>query len=173
MEVIGGPGWIDTDRWNVIASAGHQVDDDGQREMLKTLLMDRFKLVAHVEQRERPVYELIFARADRQLGPKIRRTECTGQTCSNTSANTEGAASGTLTGRSRTMEDVGRSLSNYAGRRVLDRTGLEGKYDFEVAWSQDVSIFTAVQEQLGLRLDPQRAALDVVIVDSVERATED
>ncbi len=71
------------------------------------------------------------------------------------------------------MEDLGRSLSNYARRRVFDRTGLEGKYDFEVSWSQELSIFTAVQEQLGLKLEAQRAAVDVVVVDSVEHPVED
>ena len=173
MEVIGGPGWIDTERWNIVASAGRPVEDEVQREMLKALLMDRFKLVAHVEKRERPIYELVFARADRQLGAKLRPTECNGPGCGNTSGNTNGIISGTLTGRARTIEDLGRALSNYAERRVFDRTGLEGKYDFEVTWSQEVPIFTALPDQLGLKLQPQRAPLDVVVVDSVERPVED
>ena len=71
------------------------------------------------------------------------------------------------------MTQVGRSLSGYAERRVLNRTGLDGRYDFELTWSEDVSIFTALPEQLGLKLDAQRAQVDVVVVDSVARPVED
>jgi uncharacterized protein (TIGR03435 family) len=71
------------------------------------------------------------------------------------------------------MADIGRTLSRYAGRRVFDRTGLSGRYDYEVQWSEEVSIFTAVQEQFGLRLESQRAPVEVVVVDSVERPVED
>ena len=116
--------------------------------MLKTLLVDRFKLRAHVEQRERPVYALVFARADRQLGPTIRATTAPCRMegdCGSTDTNSNGIASGTMHGRARTMAQVGRSLSGYAERRVLDRTGLDGRYDFELTWSEEVSIFTAVQ----------------------------
>lgn len=174
IEVIGGPDWLDNDRWNILATAPSGSDAKAPVEdMLKSLLEDRFKLRAHIEQRERPIYAMVLARADRQLGPKLHPTACTGQLCGNTSGNTNGVVSGTLTGRSRTMEDIGRALSNYAGRRVFDRTGLEGNYDFEVTWSQEVSIFTALQEQFGVKLDPQRAPLDVVIVDSVDHPVED
>ena len=174
IEVVGGPDWLDNERWNILATApsGSPVDAPW-RDMLKSLLEDRFKLRAHIEQRERPIYAMVFARADKHLGPKISPTQCTGQMCGNTSGNTQGIASGTVTGRSRTMEDIGRGLSNYAERRIFDRTGLDGKYDFELTWSQEVSIFTAIQEQLGLRLEAQRAPVDVVVVDSVEKATED
>ena len=174
MEVIGGPDWLDNDRWNILATAPSGGPADAPwREMLTSLLEDRFKLHAHVEQRERPIYAMVFARSDRRLGEKLHATECTGQLCGNTSGNTQGIASGTLTGRARTMEDIGRSVSNYAERRVFDRTGLDGKYDFELTWSQDVSIFTAIQEQLGLKLEAQRAPVDVVVIDSVERPVED
>ena len=174
IEVIGGPDWLDNDHWNIAATAPSGADAKTPVEpMLKSLLEDRFKLRAHIEQRERPIYAMVLARADRQLGPKLHPTACTGQGCGNSSGNTNGVISGTLTGRSRTMEDIGRSLSNYALRRVFDRTGLEGKYDYEVTWSQEVSIFTALPEQLGVKLEPQRAPLDVVVIDSVDRPIED
>ena len=175
LEVIGGPSWIDSDRWDIVASAGGTAaTDDDRGEMLKTLLMERFKLVAHVEQRERPIYVLVFARGDRQLGPAIHPTACPPPAgCEGTTGNTNGIVSGTLIGKGRTIADIGRSLSRYAERRVFDRTGLEGKFDYELKWSEDVTVFTAVQEQLGLKFEAQRAPLDVVVVESAERATDD
>src|SRR5947207_12119749 len=76
LEIIGGPNWIDDERWNIVATAGSNAGEGEVpwREMLKTLLMERFKLIAHVEQRERPIYGLVFARADKQLGPAIHPT---------------------------------------------------------------------------------------------------
>ena len=174
LEVVGGPDWIDNDRWDILATAGTGNADVQWRLMLQSLLAERFKLRAHVEMRERPIYGLVFARSDKKLGPNIHTTECKidGQ-CGSTQANTSGIASGTITGVARTMAEVGRSLSGYAERRVFDRTGLEGRYDFELQWSEDVSIFTALPEQLGLKLDAQRGPVDVVVVDAVERAVED
>jgi len=178
LEVVGGPGWIDTERWDIVATAGSDAGSGGEvpwREMLKTLLIERFKLVARVEQRERPIYGLVFQRADRQLGPAIHPTICVpnAPACDGTSANTNGIVSGTIVGKGRTLTDIGRSLSPYAERRVFDKTGLDGRYDYELKWSEDVSFFTAVQEQLGLKLEAGRAPLDVVVVDSVERPVED
>ena len=176
VEVVGGPGWLDSDRWDIVAASGAVDPNAPWRDMLRTLLEDRFKLRAHVEQRERPVYFLVFARPDRQLGPDIHPTATPCKIdgdCGSTDTNSNGAASGTIHGTARTMTQVGRSLSGFAERRVLDRTGLDGRYDFELKWGDDVSIFTSIQEQLGLKLEAQRAPVDVVVVDSVERAVED
>lgn len=176
IEVIGGPDWIDSDRWDIVAAPASVDANAPWREMLKTLLMDRFKLRAHVEQRERPIYALVFARDDRQLGPKMHPTQTPCKIegdCGSTDTNSNGVTSGTIHGTARTMAQVGRSLSGYAERRVFDRTELEGRYDFELTWGDDVSIFTAVSEQLGLKLRADRAPTDVVVIDSVERATED
>jgi uncharacterized protein (TIGR03435 family) len=176
VEVVGGPDWIDNDRWDIVAAPAAADPNAPWREMLKTLLTERFKLAAHVEQRERPVFFLMFARPDRQLGPKIEptKTPCTIEgDCGNTDTNTSGAASGTIRGTARTMAQVGRSLVNFTERRVLDRTGLEGRYDFELTWGEDVPLLTALSDQLGFKLDSSRAAVDVVVVDSVERAAED
>ncbi len=175
LEVIAGPGWIDSERWDIVASAGADTRDGNWREMLKTLLIERFKLVARVEQRERPVFSLVFAHADKQLGPAIHPTVCAPKVpaCEGTTANTNGIVSGTIIGKGRTLTDIGRSLSPYAERRVFDKTGLEERYDYELKWSEDVSFFTAVQEQLGLKLEAGRAPLDVVVVESVERPVED
>ena len=174
LEIIGGPGWIDVARWDIVAVGGVGDRDAQWRLMLQSLLADRFKLVAHVEQRDRPIYSLVFARGDKRLGPNIHLTTCTGDgVCGNTSANTNGLLSGVITGTSRTMTEIGRSLSAYAERRVFDRTGLGERYDFELRWSEDVSIFTSIEEQLGLKLESQRGQVDVILIDHVEEPTVD
>jgi uncharacterized protein (TIGR03435 family) len=176
LEVVGGPDWMDSERWDITASAVTDKPDVPLEPMLRALLSDRFTLRAHVETRERPIYELVFARADRRLGDKIHPTpvDCRPDAdCGSTSARTTGVASGTITSVARTMTDIAVSLSTYAGRRVLDRTGLTGRFDAELTWSEDVSIFTALQEQLGLKLESQRGPVEVVVIDSVARPVED
>ena len=173
LEVVGGPDWVDGDRWDVLASAAPGSPADAPwRAMLKSLLIERFKLRAHVEPRERPIYRLVFARGDRRLGPEIRTTACKSDDldCSSTSANTNGIRSGTMTGVARTAAEIGASLSRYAERRVFDATGLhDARYDFHLRWSEEVSIFTALQEQLGLKLEPASGRVDVLFIDGVEK----
>ncbi|HKF65531.1 MAG TPA: TIGR03435 family protein [Vicinamibacterales bacterium] len=176
LDVLGGPDWIDRDRWDINGSGGTGNADEPLEPMLKALLADRFKLRVHVEMQERPIYALVLARSDRRLGEKLHTSaiDCRPDAdCGTSSGRTNGVISGTLTGAGRTMADIGRTLSRYAGRRVFDRTGVDGRYDFEVQWSEEVSIFTAVQEQLGLKLESQRGPVEVVVIDSVERPTED
>ena len=172
LEVVGGPDWVDGDRWNVLAAAapGSPVDAPWQ-EMLKTLLQERFKLRAHFERRERPIYRMVFARADKRLGTAIRLTGCRPEDldCGKTSANTNGIRSGTMMGVARTMAEVGTALSRYAERRVFDATGVEGRFDFELRWDADLSIFTALSEQLGLKLEAASARVDVLLIDGVEK----
>jgi len=176
LEVVGGPDWIDRDRWDVLAAAAPDSPADAPwQEMLKTLLVERFKLRAHFEPRERPIYRLVFARADKRLGPDIRPTNCGPDRldCGRLSANTNGIKSGTITGVSRTLAQIGTGLSDYAGRRVFDATGSEERYDFDLKWSEDLSIFTALQEQLGLKLEPASGPQEVLFVDGVEKPAPD
>jgi len=176
LDVLGGPDWLDRDRWDVNASGGTGNADEPLEPMLKALLSDRFKVRVHVERQERPIYALVPARSDRRLGDKIHPTavDCRPDAdCGTSSGRTNGVVSGTLTGTARTMADIGRTLSRYAGRRVFDRTGFNGRFDYEVQWSEEVSIFTALQEQFGLKLESARGPVEVVVVDSVERPVED
>lgn len=176
LEVVGGPDWIDRDRWDVLASAapGSPVDAPWQ-EMLKTLLIERFKLRAHLESRQRPIYRLVFARGDKRLGPEIRPTGCRADNldCGRLSANTNGIRAGTIQGVARTFAELGTGLSRYAERRVFDATGQDGRYDFELRWDQDTLIFTALEEQLGLKLEPASGPVDVLFIDAVEKPTPD
>jgi uncharacterized protein (TIGR03435 family) len=175
LDVIGGPEWLDGDRWDIVAAAPRGNADAPWQRMLKTLLVERFRLQAHVEKRERPIYRLVFAPSDKRLGPDIHDSRCTSDEtdCARTTANTNGIRSGTMNGIGRTMADLAVKLAPYAERRVFDATGLEGRYDFELRWSEEVSVFTAIQEQLGLKLESARSAVDVIVIDHVEKPAPD
>jgi uncharacterized protein (TIGR03435 family) len=176
LEVVGGPDWVDGDRWDVLASAAPGSPADAPwRAMLKSLLVERFKLRAHLESRARPIYRLVFAGGDKRLGPDIRTTACRGDDldCSKMAAATNGIKSGTISGVARTPAEIGTGLSRYAERRVFDATGLDGRYDFELRWAEDLSLFTALQEQLGLKLEPASGPVDVLFIDGVEKPTPD
>jgi uncharacterized protein (TIGR03435 family) len=118
----------------------------------------------------------VFARTDQRLGPKIHATGCKPDAldCSSTSGRTNGIVSGTLTAVASTMLHLAETRSRCAEQRVFDATGLDdARYDFELEWSQDVSIFTALQEQLGLKLEGAKGHVDVLVIDHVERPMPD
>ena len=164
--------------------------------MMRALLRDRFKLAAHVEQRDLPVYNLTLVRPAGQLGPFLERStfDCNNLTARKQEAAAASAArpgrmlcgftdsGGTLDGGGLGMETLAQILAGPAGRPVFDRTGLTGGYNVLLKWTPTlgtdappgdaVSIFTAVQEQLGLKLDSATAPLDVVVIDRIERPSE-
>lgn len=186
FEVVGGPDWVSTDRFDVAARGPSGADRGAQ---LQAMLADRFKLVAHVEKRERSVYAMVPVRQDKRLGaamvpaaidcsgggdPGARRREANLNLCGlRTSTGRNG---GTVSGGGLPMERIAATLANYgADRPVIDRTGIEGIFDFDLKWvnqptgsPEDVSYFTAVQEQLGLKLEPTTALVDVLVIDRAE-----
>ena len=145
------------------------------RAMLRTLLADRFHLKVHEEERETPVYALVVAKG----GPKLKA-----------SGDGEPRFLGGVNGRNQyieakkmTLEQLTSHLTDFLGvdRPVVDRTGLRGEYDIRVEATPafrrdsepgDLNIFTAVQEQLGLKLEPAKALLKVLVVDHVEKPSD-
>lgn len=179
-QIVGGTDWTQTERWDVMARAEHPQPKQFETR-LRNLLADRFRLVAHQETREMPVYALMQVRAS-QLGPKLTRTTVDCSKPDQFCGTERGGTSLRSVGES--MARLASLLSPPAGRIVIDKTGLAGVYGFELAWTSDAqrpprpnddgaSIFTALQEQLGLKLDAQRGPVDVVVIDRVERPTED
>ena len=149
---------------------------------MQTLLAERFKLAAHLETRELPIYALIMARADRRPGPQLRAAtiECSFQGTGCGSHTTLGM----ITSTAQTMVQTAVNLSQFTGRQVVDKTGLTGRFDFTLTWTPEGgasltdaidggTLFTALQDQLGLKLQSQRGPVEVVVIDSVERAVED
>jgi uncharacterized protein (TIGR03435 family) len=156
FEVAGGPAWIRADRFDVNATAGREVSLTELRSMVRSLLIDRFKLKAHYETRQGPVYRMTMAQRER-LGPQLRRAagECDRVVSDPLRGITPGQAepcgyfgpSPTIpTGsdkayqafRGLTMEDFALRLYPYLGRRVVDATGLAGYFDGEFEFTAEI-----------------------------------
>jgi bla regulator protein BlaR1 len=167
--------------------------------MLRTLLATRFKLVVHTEVREAPAYALVLARSDGRLGPDLRAAaidcvvaEAAGVTIPSPKAGERGPCDsqvgidgGGLLARGQRLSSLARMMSQFVGRVIVDKTGLTGGFDFDLRFSEQataaqpgtpadgVSLFTALQEQLGLKLEPAREQVEVVVIDSIEPPTPD
>jgi uncharacterized protein (TIGR03435 family) len=199
-QIVGGPAWTNSDRFDIVAKAEtHQSTNlfrDQARLMLRSLLTDRFKVALRNETREIPIYALVVARGDRKLGPQLQPSEAaecvevkTRSPIPATAADPPlpcgggFARAGRLAARGSRLSDLVTSISNAADRIVRDRTELSGDFDWDLQWtpepfpqaepSDSVSLFTAVQEQLGLKLESTRGPVDVLVIDSVERPTPD
>ena len=199
-EIIGGPGWIGNERFDITAKAAAVSPSDQLRLMLQSLLAERFKLAAHIEARSTPVYALMVARSDGRLGPLLhpeardceplrvvaRAKPGTPDPCAGPSG-TSGSGFGHIVQTSRPIDLLTTILRPVVDRPIVNRTGLTGSYDWDLTFnprfflqgssagtdSDGISIFTALEEQLGLKLQPTTASQDVLVVEHVERPTED
>jgi uncharacterized protein (TIGR03435 family) len=191
FQLKGAPSWIDTERYDISAKTLHgdtasapadpssSADDQRRtraervRERLRSLLADRFDLVAHHEKKEQTVLVLTVLKN----GPKLRVVSTPGER-QGVSVN-----DGRLQGFAAPIALLAIQLSSATGQVVEDRTGLTEKYDFVLTWTPDMeppgsehvdqpagpTIFTALKEQLGLRLDAAKGRVDVLVVDHIER----
>jgi uncharacterized protein (TIGR03435 family) len=201
FQLIGGPAWADSDRFDVMARAATNAPLTQLNLMLRTLLADRFKLVVRVEQRELPRYTLLRARDDGRLGPALKpaSVDC-GRTGRGRGTPIAGAPTGLPPGcrafispagidfAGQSIGELARVLSMATRRPVTDKTGLTGGYDLQLSFAPETggatvgdaapidpnapSLFTALQEQLGLKLEPERGPVDVVVIESAEQPTE-
>jgi len=226
FQLVGGPSWLASDHFDILAKAPDDAGDafsfqqtgsepSAGQLMLRAMLADRFKLQAHTETRELPIYSLVLARADGKLGPKLTRSTTD---CAALAAAARGRPGGpppmpapgqpmvcgmrigpgNISAGGTPLAQVATSLANFVGRTVVDRTGLSGNFDFELTYTPDQmpqgaagkpadqpvlangvgidpngpSIFTAIQEQLGLKLESAKGPVDVLVIDGVEHPTE-
>ena len=195
-EIVNAPDWVTFENYDVMAVAGRDAPYPEMVEMLKTLLAQRLNLAAHVEMRDRPVYELVVATPGR-LGPNLRPStvDCNAlaeaarargelpQPAPQTGPLPQCSirfADGLIEANTWSIRNIAGSLRSRTGRTVIDKTGLAGFYDLNLQFAQDPTntadsrptVFTAVQEQLGLRLQPAMAPLGVLVIDRIERPTE-
>jgi uncharacterized protein (TIGR03435 family) len=187
-RVYGKPSWLDSVRYDVIANAEQDNRPAAPRlagqpselqRMMQSLLAERFKLVIHRETRELPMYALVVAKG----GAKFRLSEAPavmGQTPFSMPGR------GRLLGTGVSAEMLAKVLSDQAGRSVQDKTGLDGVFDFKLEWEPDASpagpdavpaptdlragssLFTAIQEQLGLKLEARKGPVEVLVIDHIE-----
>jgi uncharacterized protein (TIGR03435 family) len=197
QQIVGGPDWIDSDRFDIEAKAAteHDADPKAARDrsaaMLRTLLEEKFQLRAVMEQREMPIYALVMARADRRLGPQLTASTVECAAVAQDPAKRCGVTSpqpGQVAVRSVTMQQIASflQLSPAVGRIVHDETGLSGKFDAKIEFTPPmilgpggavanpaaetgVPLPVALQDQLGLKLDPRKAPVDVLVVKSISR----
>ncbi|HET9191414.1 MAG TPA: M56 family metallopeptidase [Vicinamibacterales bacterium] len=203
-QIVGGPEWMNSARYDITAKSSGNPSQDRLRLMVRRLLVERFKLVAHRETRDIPIYALVVARPGR-LGPELRpaKVDCMAiaaaaekqgtkpefpQPPDNRPACGTRSAPGLMMGTGVSMADLVRNLAGPADRMVIDRTALAGVWDLDLKYVPDqplpdipglpappadgASLFTALQEQLGLRLESQMAPVDLLVIDSIERPSE-
>jgi uncharacterized protein (TIGR03435 family) len=204
FQIAGGPDWIKSDAFDVTAkTVGNSPQEvtGASKQMIRSLLEERFALKAHMETRQLPVYALVLTRKDGKLGPQLRQSvlDCAGRGDTVRLGTLQPAAPTTCGMRFGTgsFSAGGISMTNLVSalnvdRLVLDRTGLAGSFDVELQWTADrsllggatdsatnaatpdaPSIFTAVQEQLGLKLESIKGPVEVLVIDHVEQPMPD
>ncbi len=213
---VSGPAWMETERYDIAAKIPAGASQQQVSMMLRSLLSERFGLVAHSEKKVLPIYALVIARN----GPKLRKSPADQSTGTAPPKLTRGAdgypeiAPGAevphsyevvvggsdgilykLWARRETMQQLADRLSSQLSRPVIDRTELKAQYDFALSWTMDggivprtdpppdeiemhnttvlsdpgLSLFTAIQSQLGLKLEQTKGPLELLIVDRAER----
>jgi len=167
--IEGGTSWIDSDRFEIVAKAPASTRQDQLIPMLQTLLADRFKLSVRRETKQRPVLALTVGKNGAKMHPSEGGESFLGR-----------RLRGPVTGRQASMPGLAALLSSFMGRKVLDQTGLTGTYDFtlefappEATDSPLPSLVTALQEQLGLKLEVTNALVEVLVIDHAEKPTPD
>jgi uncharacterized protein (TIGR03435 family) len=177
QQVVDAPAWVEQLRWDLQAKA-EGLPEKAQPEqvlpLLQGLLAERFGLRVRREKRPMPVYRLTVDKA----GAKLPRAATEG-TDSASTRNTEKGMK--MEAQRMGMARFAQTLSRRSGRTVVDQTGLPGRYDFTLEWTPETaavvenagpSLFTAVREQLGLRLEAGREPVEVLVVEAVERPAE-
>jgi uncharacterized protein (TIGR03435 family) len=195
-RLAGEPAWLDSVKYDIVANAPpeslnihRQPSEVSQLQlMMQTLLAERFQLALHRETRNLPIYALVAAKG----GPKVKLTEASGDRGLNPFSM---PGAGRLAGTGVTAEMLANVLSGQIGRTVRDQTGLTGIFDFKLEWDPGmwdaaemdeggapqrptsvgggVSLFTALQSQLGLKLEGQKGPVEVLVIDHIERTPTD
>jgi uncharacterized protein (TIGR03435 family) len=175
-QISGGPNWMDSDRFAISAKADQPAGDAELMAMLQSLLAERFQLVLHRETRTLPAFVLEVAKN----GPKLEKAE-DGEATTNTSSSNSGI---TIDAHHTDMDAFANILARKMELPVVNHTGLEGSYNLKLSWApettkekdggvaESASIFTAIQEQLGLRLRSGKAPVEILVIDHAERPSE-
>jgi uncharacterized protein (TIGR03435 family) len=174
-QIFGGPPWLESEGFDINAKIPEEFAQRTRQtvpQMIQNMLAGQFKLVIHREPRQVSGYILVVAKS----GPKMEPAKTDQKGSGMSTNNTHMKATNT------SMETLARHLSNDTGKLVVDRTGLTSRYDFELDWAPDrvqsspeastdtrPSIFTALQEQLGLKLESAKVTVSAIVIDRIEK----
>jgi uncharacterized protein (TIGR03435 family) len=191
FQIVGGPDWMRSERYDITAKPAEAASQDQVKVMIQAMLKDRFQLAFHRETKELPTYALVVAKS----GPKMKAAEVR-------AGGGEGRGRGgrMMMGRGHfeangvPVSALVNQISNVLGRSVIDKTGLEGDYDFKLDWTPDesqgglmkglggetaapadnpgASIYTALQDQLGLKLESTKGPVEIFMIEHAEKASE-
>lgn len=190
FQIIGAPAWIDSERYDIEARAEDARRNEQISPMLQALIEDRFKAAVHGETRDLPVYFLTVAKN----GSKLKATSCLKRDPNTPVSPNQpqssfcgyiGIGNGSLRGTGLRIDQLTEYLSGILKRKVLDRTGMAVEFDVDLRWTPDIStpgdnpapdggpsIFTAIEEQLGLKLESGKAPIDVLVIDHIDHASD-
>jgi uncharacterized protein (TIGR03435 family) len=178
-QIVGAPGWFDEKLWDIqgVPDAEGVPDWPQYRHMLQKLLSARFSLQMHHDKRELLVYTLTIAKG----GPKLEKSKSDPDALNDQSGHGVGSAQ-FMKFTNDSMTDFAQLLQLMGDRPVIDQTNLSGRYDFTLLWTPNEmraaepdaapGLFTAVQEQLGLKLEAARIPADVFVIDAATRPTQ-
>lgn len=182
-------------RFDIVAKTERKISGDEYWVMLRSLLEDRFMLKFHYQAKDMPLYALIVAKKGTSLGPKINISPDADCPVNPSGSDFCGVSArpGVMNGQRVSLSRIARELSTFAGRPVQDQTKLTGSFNFELRWTPDEylssdgqpklsngspvdtaspSFFTAIQQQLGLKLQPQRGTVEILVIDHAENPSE-
>lgn len=194
FQISGAPGWGSSDRYEISAKPedGENTTQDQLKQMMQGLLAERFKLTLHRETKESAVYALVVAKNGTKLQESASEPRGQGQ------RQMMRMGRGLISAQQIPMSTLATQLSQALGRSVIDETGLKGNYDVKLEWTPDTSerrgmgdgdprpsseappapdpagpsLFTALQEQLGLKLEGRKGPVEILVIDHVEKPSE-
>jgi uncharacterized protein (TIGR03435 family) len=196
-EIVGLPEWARTETYDIVAkpAPGSNPTREQRAEMMRNMLIERMKVAGHIEEQERTTFALVVARSDGRLGPQLKKStlDCNPRSPSGDAPQTRPSTPdrcgmrmgpGTIEANGLALDRLVNSLSGLAGGQVSNRTGLDGFYDLTLLFApprlnpdpsapvDDAPQFvTALQEQLGLKLLPQKSMVKIFVIDHIERPT--
>jgi uncharacterized protein (TIGR03435 family) len=192
FQIVGGPDWMRSERYDITAKPEDAASQDQVKVMIQSMLRDRFKLAFHRETKELPTYALVVAKG----GPKMKAAEVSeggGEGGRGGGVRMKMMGRGQFEINGAPVSALANQLSQVLARSVIDKTELTGNYDFKLEFTPDqvpggsggpggelhsssdnpgVSIFTALQDQLGLKLEATRGPVDILVIEKAEKASE-
>jgi len=166
--IAGGLSWLETALFDVEAKSPSNMDLKQSEQMIQSLLMDRFRLGYHREMREQAVLDLVVGKNGPKLDPPA------------TDNLSNYGRPGAVVGHNASVEFIASMLTVMLGKTVVNKTGIQGRFSYNLHWTPDdaggapdsISLFAAIQEQVGLKLEASKGEVEVLVVDHVERPSD-